>query len=55
MNLVGTAANAVSLISDVHLSLALVEDGDTIFSNSPELEADERTLYIGAPLSRTSQ
>ena len=51
MSLVGIAANAVNLTSETRLSLTLVEDGRTIFGNSPGLEAYERTLYVGAPSS----
>ena len=54
MTLVGIAANAVNLTSDTRLSLTLVENGRTIFGNSPGLEAYERTLYIGAPSSLVS-
>ena len=41
----------MNLTSETRLSLTLVEDGRTIFGNSPGLEAYERTLYVGAPSS----
>ncbi|KAI1171062.1 hypothetical protein F4777DRAFT_566869 [Nemania sp. FL0916] len=49
--LVGIAESAVNLTADTKLSLTIIEEGRTIFSNAPAFEAYERTLYAGIPPS----